>query len=1129
MTTLPAAKRRRLSPPVKNSSEDDSSSFASFADTEEDFGSSSGSQSSGKGRGFAVDQAESSASEASEDADLEKYNIDNATEDGRRESGQGESYEDEEERESHGPFAETAKPSARAETGESTKDTSVSAQNRRRRSTEAIGASYTGEVYKSNMFKMQVDELLGHMRPRRGKIEKHAEAMLHRLKTIIEQIPNCEPVSSLFQDKDYLNYRYFYKRAYYLACIAVGLKSATKDDIHIRFDYLNDNALQPIIVVQPTPVNQNESDTMRWRINIIPGAPEGVFPAEKLLPDRNCVRPAKSGDDVQIVEGLPPTPYYNATLRADTQATSYLQLLHGASTTCEAYKDACLLGRIWLRQRSLGSRRSQGGFGNFEWAAIMAVLLHGAIGTGAPLLSPGYSSYQLFKATLQILATRDMATRPLLVQANNISIPPSQGRPTLFDGARSHNILFKMSAWSYKLLRHEARTTLNMLGESLSDNFEAAFIVRVDNPLLRYDLIADIPEYGDDGHSSEVGRDERMYSVLSEGLGERVALITVSAPGRVPWDVCSHRADPEGLQKLRVQFIVNPDNVNRAVDHGPSAESKQEAAAFRKFWGEKAELRRFKDGSILESLVWSTGPQSLSVIEQIVSFLLERHFGKATSEATTFLGSGYARLLRGPQGLGQFQPLMEAFKTLEDDIRGMEGMPLTIRQISPSHPLLSYTSLGVPILSNKSIMKEPADVTLQFEGSGRWPDDLVAIQRTKIAFLLKLSSLFQDAGKGVTTRVGLENGNLDIFNQSFLDVVYDSGATFRIRIHHDREQILLDRRLKDKSLDPKSRETAAQALAAYKRDFVRKPAHVQALQKLCTRYLLLSPTIRLVKKWFSSHLLSAHFAPALIELLTVRTFAQPYPWQAPSSIMTGFLRTLFFVSRWDWRSDPWIVNLGGRLKAEDIATINTRFQAWRKIDPALNRIALFAASDIDLDGTTWTDGQPARVVAARMTALAKAAMLELDAQKELLDPASLFVSPLQDFDFVVHVSAEFSARGQKKTKSTPQYKNLQIQAGNDASLVGFSPVQSYIHEVKRLYGQAVLLFYDTESPSVVAGLWSPYTAKRAWKVNLAYSTVPSKNDTRPEEADLDINKDGILAEIARLGGDLIDGIEDNRR
>ena len=38
----------------------------------------------------------------------------------------------------------------------------------------------------------------------------------------------------------------------------------------------------------------------------------------------------------------------------------------------------------------------------------------------------------------------------------------------------------------------------------------------------------------------------------------------------------------------------------------------------------------------------------------------------------------------------------------------------------------------------------PADVILQFEGSGRWPDDLVAIQRTKIAFLLKINDMLQE-------------------------------------------------------------------------------------------------------------------------------------------------------------------------------------------------------------------------------------------------------------------------------------------------------------------------------------------------------------------------------------------------
>ena len=36
-----------------------------------------------------------------------------------------------------------------------------------------------------------------------------------------------------------------------------------------------------------------------------------------------------------------------------------------------------------------------------------------------------------------------------------------------------------------------------------------------------------------------------------------------------------------------------------------SAEEKEKAEGFRSWWGEKAELRRFKDGSILEAVVWA--------------------------------------------------------------------------------------------------------------------------------------------------------------------------------------------------------------------------------------------------------------------------------------------------------------------------------------------------------------------------------------------------------------------------------------------------------------------------------------------------------------------------------------------
>lgn len=56
---------------------------------------------------------------------------------------------------------------------------------------------------------------------------------------------------SIFQEKDFLNYRYFYKRAYYLACIAAGLQDSIKEEFQLRFEYLNGNSLHPILVAKP--------------------------------------------------------------------------------------------------------------------------------------------------------------------------------------------------------------------------------------------------------------------------------------------------------------------------------------------------------------------------------------------------------------------------------------------------------------------------------------------------------------------------------------------------------------------------------------------------------------------------------------------------------------------------------------------------------------------------------------------------------------------------------------------------------------------------------------------------------------------------------------------------------------
>jgi U3 small nucleolar RNA-associated protein 22 len=84
--------------------------------------------------------------------------------------------------------APTAKPT-------SSSNAQDEARSHKRRDQSMQDGVYTAEVYKSNMFKLQVDELLQQVKPRYGKKEAPAENAMRTLKIIIEQIPSREPVS----------------------------------------------------------------------------------------------------------------------------------------------------------------------------------------------------------------------------------------------------------------------------------------------------------------------------------------------------------------------------------------------------------------------------------------------------------------------------------------------------------------------------------------------------------------------------------------------------------------------------------------------------------------------------------------------------------------------------------------------------------------------------------------------------------------------------------------------------------------------------------------------------------------------------------------------------------------------
>lgn len=703
--------------------------------------------------------------------------------------------------------------------------------------------------------------------------------------------------------------------------------------------------------------------------------------------------------------------------------------------------------------------------------------------------------------------------------------------PVLFDGSRGQNLLFKMSAWSYSLLKSESTASLTMLNDAAFDQFESTFITRIAQPLLRFDCVIKVPvpnvstQSGD--HSSKTNMfASKLYAVLKEGLGDRVRLIDIQRSASPSWSIKAACPEPLLDASVLVCVLFDPANIDRLVDHGPSAEEKKAAAKFQKFWGEKAELRRFKDGSILESLVWAPGSVH-SIFKDIVVYLFRRHIDSNISTSLSFIGEGFDKLLPAHgSGKKAFDELRTAFSTLEKNFRDLEGLPLQLRQLSPVSPQLRYSSLDVPTYSPLSPLNRPADVLIQFEGSSRWPDDVVALQRTKIAFLLKIGSLLEEADTSITARVGLEHEEDVLKNCAYLDVVYGTGAVFRLRIQTDREQSLLERLIKDKSTLGHDREEAVTALADFKRSAIQLPLLHQSIATHCTRFPYLGPTMRLLKAWLNRHLLSDHISDELAELLVVRTFMQPYPWTVPSSAMTGFLRTLSFISKWDWRQVPLIVDFSGTMTSTDVSAINTRLEAWRKIDPAMNRTVLVAASNHDETGTAFTTTGPSKLIAARLTALARSACKLVKDQGIELEAKSLFASSTTDYDFVVHISPKFAVTRQKKEGSQQKFKNLEIQSSANFEQVGLSHVKLFLEELKELYQASIVFFHSESAGSVIAGLWIPQvTTARSFKVNLAYATKALEG---VEEDIVTVDKSAILSEIARLGGDLISRIEVNR-
>ena len=496
-----------------------------------------------------------------------------------------------------------------------------------------------------------------------------------------------------------------------------------------------------------------------------------------------------------------------------------------------------------------------------------------------------------------------------------------------------------------------------------------------------------------------------IASILRRGLGNRAKAVPLLRRSSTIREIS--QAHPFTPSIIQVGFILDPTNAFLLVDQGPSVEEAEKNSEFRKFWGnEKTELRRFKDGRILESVVWDvkTVDEKAHIPVLITKHLLKHHLGFEEASVFTWQPS-FDALIRLPKAINDvysrlgssvskgFRDAMSAFDSLVKQIKQLEDLPLSVATISPAHSALRHTSAFTPVaISGSASSALPPwaryitamDIVIEFERSPRWPDDLAAIPKMKLAFFEHIARSLMKAVEGLTARVVVDNPSPSFQDRGRLEILMPEGWAFSANIWHEREATLLDRMVEGEpngpfapKPSPRDKQAAAKAKEAYTRQFIAAPSHHRAVSNLCYRYPGFSGTVRLVKRWLASHwLLDVHVSQEAVELICAKVFigdgsglsedfdSPKNQVNAPATKERGFATVVHFLASWEWQAGL-DIPIYGKVEIPTSQGSAGSSGAW----------AIRTCEDPT--GKMWTSGGPDVVVARRITAFAKATWMQL--------------------------------------------------------------------------------------------------------------------------------------------------------
>lgn len=908
-----------------------------------------------------------------------------------------------------------------------------------------------------------------------------------------------------FHEKDYLNHRYHAKRFLYLFVIKKYLESSPLV-CKTEWSFLQNEARKPILVIYPA---SDVANLPGFSVRIIPTA-TSLFSIPKLIATRNNVR-ALNQDGVSL-----PTPKYNSSILEDMYIEEFTELIKDKFHDCEELRKALVLMKVWARQRN--SIYSYDCLNGFLMAVIMSYLASNRVGG---FFNKSMNAMQIFRVTIDFIANSKSWEKGLIFQPQgNRQVSKEELKEkkqclrsfpvVICDYSANFNLAFRISKSSFLELQAEASLTLDCIQKCQDNGFEEVFLTKSDFA-AKYDYCVRLNLKGNSrvcasGYcvDDECWRlyEEKVHLLLCQGLNDRAKSI------RVIWRNCSSNSGVEdGFSSLDKEplligiAISNLEKALRLVDKGPNPEHKEEVAKFRKFWGEKSEFRRFSDGTIGESVVWEYKQwERHLIVKRIIEHVLSRHLSLSLESIVVSADQlDFSLSHGGADPISSTGGLLEAYEALAKRLRLLDDIPLRVSSVQPLDSAFRFTSVFPPephpLAGEKSFISssvkvaatcvQTMEVLIQLEGSGNWPMDELATEKTKSAFLLKI-------GESLQSKWGVSC----IATEEDVDVLL-SGYAFRLKILHERGLSLV-----------KGQGNQVKRVSSIDKKLFIRSQHSSMINGLQGRCPIYGPVVRLAKRWAASHLFSACLGSEAIELLVAHLFLNFQPFYAPNSRITGFLRFLRLLCEYDWKFTPLIVDINGDMTADDKTEIKENFMSTRKAhegNASEVSPAIFLATVYDKSSEAWTASSPNPLELKRLVAYARSSanlltrLIEQD-QDDTHGWECLFRTPLNNYDAVVLLhrdrlaypqrllfpsevkEGKHVARGNSSNYFSPTFKPKDVKGGLDILktklMVDFDPLQYYLVDLQEGFPNTFNLWYDSLGGDAIGITWNKSASKK---------------------------------------------------